>query len=291
MSQLGGRVDAFLDEFFHLYPVSATAIGMHAVDGEWPDLTEAGRAARIVFADRWELELRGLADGDLTPDERIDRDLLRSEVAALRFDETELREDAWDALGYVYLLGGGIFPLLARDFAPLATRLGSVASRLEGVRAVLVGARHELGSIPSRPPSRLHTEMARKQLPGIVALAEDAVAQAVARARKGEGPTLVECKTYRYRGHSRSDPKKYRTKEEEKHWHDRDPITLFSAYLVSTAGWKKEEVDEVQAEVNREIAEAEDFAVNKSPYPKPEEVYEDVYAGWKEGKYGLTRIV
>ena len=52
MSQLGGRVDAFLDEFFHLYPVSATAIGMHAVDGEWPDLTEAGRAARIAFADR-----------------------------------------------------------------------------------------------------------------------------------------------------------------------------------------------------------------------------------------------
>jgi uncharacterized protein (DUF885 family) len=191
MSQLGGRVDAFLDEFFHLYPVSATAIGMHAVDGEWPDLTEAGRAARIAFADRWELELRGLADGDLTPDERIDRDLLRSEVAALRFDETELREDAWDALGYVYLLGGGIFPLLARDFAPLATRLGSVASRLEGVRAVLVGARHELGSIPSRPPSRLHTEMARKQLPGIVALAEDAVAQAEAAADQAEIAELL----------------------------------------------------------------------------------------------------
>ena len=191
MSQLGGRVDAFLDEFFHLYPVSATAIGMHAVDGEWPDLTEAGRAARIAFADRWELELRGLADGDLTPDERIDRDLLRSEVAALRFDETELREDAWDALGYVYLLGGGIFPLLARDFAPLATRLGSVASRLEGVRAVLVGARHELGSIPSRPSSRLHTEMARKQLPGIVALAEDAVAQAEAAADQAEIAELL----------------------------------------------------------------------------------------------------
>jgi len=54
MSQLGGRVDAFLDEFFHLYPVSATAMGMHAVDGEWPDLTEAGRAARVAFTDRWE---------------------------------------------------------------------------------------------------------------------------------------------------------------------------------------------------------------------------------------------
>ena len=191
MSQFGGRVDAFLDEFFHLYPVSATAMGMHALDGEWPDLTAAGRAARVAFTDRWELDLRSLADGDLTPDERIDRDLLRSEVAALRFDETELREDAWDPLGYVYLLGGGIFPLLARDFAPLATRLTSVASRLQGVRAALLGARRDLASMPGRPPSRLHTEMAIKQLPGIVALADDAVAQAEAATDQPEIAELL----------------------------------------------------------------------------------------------------
>ena len=177
MSQFGGRVDALLDEFFHLYPVAATATGMHALDGEWPDLSAAGRAARLAFVDRWESELRALADRDLTPDERIDRDLLRSELAALCFDETELREDAWDALGYVYLLGGGIFPLLAREFAPLATRLTSVAARLEGVPAVLAAARTELGSRPVRPPSRLHTETAIKQLPGILALVEDAVVQ------------------------------------------------------------------------------------------------------------------
>jgi uncharacterized protein (DUF885 family) len=182
MSQFGGRVDEFLDEFFHLYPVAATATGMHAVDGEWPDLSEAGRASRLNFVDRWSGELRALADTDLTPDERLDRDLLVSELAALAFDETELREDAWDPLGYVYLLGGGIFPLLARDFAPLATRLASVAARLEGVPAVFAAARVDLGSLPGRPPSRLHTEMAIKQLPSIVALAEDAVAQADAAA-------------------------------------------------------------------------------------------------------------
>ena len=182
MSQFGGRVDEFLDEFFHLYPVAATATGMHAVDGEWPDLSEAGRAARSNFADRWTKEFRGFADADLTQDERLDRDLLLSELAALLFDEIELREDSWDPLGYVYLLGGGIFPLLARDFAPLATRLVSVAARLEGVPAVLAAARADLGSLPGRPPSRLHTEMAIKQLPGIVALAEDAVAQADAAA-------------------------------------------------------------------------------------------------------------
>ncbi|HEX7490970.1 MAG TPA: DUF885 domain-containing protein [Candidatus Limnocylindrales bacterium] len=182
MSQFAGRVDAFLDEFFHLYPVAATAMGMHAVDGEWPDLSAAGRAARLAFADRWELELRTFADGDLTLDERIDRDLLRSEVAALCFDDTELREDVWDALGIVYLLGGGVFPLLAREFAPLSDRLTSVAARLEGVSALLTAAMHELGSMPTRPPSRLHTEMAIKQLPGIAALVEDAVGQAEAAA-------------------------------------------------------------------------------------------------------------
>ena len=83
MSQFAERVDAFLDEFFRLYPVSATAAGMHAVDGEWPDLSEAGRAARLAFVDRWEAELRAMPDGPLTADERIDRDLLLSELAAL----------------------------------------------------------------------------------------------------------------------------------------------------------------------------------------------------------------
>jgi uncharacterized protein (DUF885 family) len=182
MPQFAGRVDVFLDEFFHLFPVAATSTGMHAVDGEWPDLSDAGRAARLAFADRWDSKLSGFAEAALTPDERIDRDLLLSELAALRFDETELRESAWDALGYVYLLGGGIFPLLAREFAPLPARLASVASRLEGVPAVLAAARSELGSMPGRPPARLHTEMAIKQLPGIVALIEDAVARADAAA-------------------------------------------------------------------------------------------------------------
>ena len=182
MSQFTARVGVFLEEFFPLFPVAATATGMHAYDGDWPDLSEEGRAARLAFADRWQAEMRTFPDDALTSDERIDRDLVLSEMAALHFDETELRESAWDALGYVYLIGGGIFPLLARDFAPLAARLTSVASRLEGVRAVVYGSHRELGCLPDRPPSLLHTEMAIKQLPGIIALAEDAVAQAEAAA-------------------------------------------------------------------------------------------------------------
>jgi uncharacterized protein (DUF885 family) len=178
MSEFTERVEAFLAEFFRLYPVAATASGNHDHDGEWPDLSEAGRERRIEFADRWQAQLRAMPDVSLSADERIDRELLLGELAALRFDEAELREWAWDPLSYVYLMGGGIFPLLARDFAPLATRLKSVAQRLERLPSIVEGAKAGLGRVNARPVSSLHLDMALRQLPGITSLAEDAVAQA-----------------------------------------------------------------------------------------------------------------
>ncbi|MGD0862203.1 MAG: DUF885 domain-containing protein [Candidatus Limnocylindrales bacterium] len=182
MAVFAERVDAFLGDFFRLYPVAATAVGNHAFDGDWPDLSDWGQAERLAFIDDWSAELRAIPDGSLTPDERIDRDLLVSELAALRFDEADLREGSWDPLSYVYLIGGGIFPLLARDFEPLATRLGSVASRLERLPAVLTAARGQLGRINSRPVSTLHLEMALRQLPGIGSLVDDTLARASAAA-------------------------------------------------------------------------------------------------------------
>jgi pyruvate dehydrogenase E1 component alpha subunit len=117
-----------------------------------------------------------------------------------------------------------------------------------------------------------------------------AVAEAVARARRGEGPTLIECKAYRYRGHSRSDPRKYRTKEEEQFWHDRDPIKQFSELLEKERIMTPDEIEALQKEVDAELGEAEKFALEESPYPDPSEVYDDVYYGWKRGTYGLERI-
>jgi uncharacterized protein (DUF885 family) len=180
VAEFADRVDALLGDFFRLYPVAATAVGNHAFDGAWPDLTEAGKTGRLAFIDDWTAELAAMADASLTPDERIDRDLLISELAALRFDEADLREGSWDPLSYVYLIGGGIFPLLARDFAPLSVRLASVASRLEHVPAVVKAAKAQLGTINGRPVSTLHLDMAQKQLPGLSALADDAIAQATA---------------------------------------------------------------------------------------------------------------
>jgi uncharacterized protein (DUF885 family) len=182
MSEFGARVEALLGDYFRLYPVVATAIGNHDHDGKWPDLSEAGREARLRFVAGWDAQLRALPEASLSIDERIDREILLGELAALRFDEVELREWAWDPLSYVYLMGGGIFPLLARDFAPLAVRLKSVASRLEHLAAVIDGAKANLGRVNAQPVSALHLEIAIRQLPGIGSLAEDALAQARAAA-------------------------------------------------------------------------------------------------------------
>lgn len=176
MSDFTARLDAFFAEYFRLSPIHATDAGMHDHDDRWPDLTEAGRRARLDFIDRWEAELGGFHQAALDDGEDVDRQVLLLELAAQRFAEEDLREETWSPLEWVYLLGGGIFPLLAREFAPAAVRLASVAGRLEGIPAVLDAAREALATDAGRPVSRLHTETALKQLSGVGELIEDALA-------------------------------------------------------------------------------------------------------------------
>ena len=179
MSDFERRFAAFFDEFVALQPVAATAAGDHRHDDRWPDATEAGRQARLAFIDRWLVEFRGLPGTELTAGDAIDRDLLVLELEAERFAETELRDETWDPLQWVYLAGDGIFPLIARDFAPLAERLASVAGRLEGLPALLDGARVALeGPGDGRPVGRFQTEKALEQLPGIGELIDDALGEA-----------------------------------------------------------------------------------------------------------------
>jgi len=101
--------------------------------------------------------------------------------------------------------------------------------------------------------------------------------KAVERARKGEGPTLIECKTYRHKGHSRVDPAKYRPKEEVKEWLAKDPVKCFKEKLLQTNALTESEIQQIEKEVSAEIEEAVKFA-KESPYPAPEEALEDVYA-------------
>jgi uncharacterized protein (DUF885 family) len=178
MPDFPARLEAFLAEFFRLNPTFATAIGEHAHDDRWPDLTAAGRAERAAFDERWLAEFGAMSA--LSPDEAIDRDLLVEELEAARFAETELREDAWNPLEWVYLVGDGLFTLSAREFAPLADRLASVAGRLERLPALLDAARETLVGHAGRPVGRLQTETALNQLPGIGELIDDALAAAEA---------------------------------------------------------------------------------------------------------------
>jgi pyruvate dehydrogenase E1 component alpha subunit len=100
---------------------------------------------------------------------------------------------------------------------------------------------------------------------------------AVARARAGDGPTLIEAKTYRTRGHSRSDRNRYRTREEIETWKQRDPIALLESEIVALGLAAQEEIAAIADEVRVEMAEAVDFAM-KSPTPNPADVTRDVYS-------------
>lgn len=106
---------------------------------------------------------------------------------------------------------------------------------------------------------------------------KESVKKAVERARKGEGPTLLECRAYRYYGHSRSDPRAYRTKEEEKEWRDRDAINAFIKKVVEAGLLSEEECGAIQSEANKEIEDAVKFA-KESPWPNAQEVTQDLFA-------------
>lgn len=104
----------------------------------------------------------------------------------------------------------------------------------------------------------------------------EAIEEASERARKGEGPTLLDIRTYRYKGHSMSDPQKYRTKEEVSEWMEQDPIEHCLNVIKENKWLSQKELDEIDEWVKKEVQESIDFAEN-SPYPEGSELYEDVY--------------
>src|SRR5579864_6142242 len=119
--------------------------------------------------------------------------------------------------------------------------------------------------------------------PGITVDGNDVVAvyrvatEAINRARTGGGPTLIECKTYRWYGHSEIDPAKYRDPQEVEYWKSKDPIVFMENYLRKQNLWsddfKKKILDDFQVELDAAIEFAE-----KSPYPEPEEALDHVYS-------------
>ena len=103
-----------------------------------------------------------------------------------------------------------------------------------------------------------------------------AVEAAADRARRGDGPTLLEFRTYRYKGHSMSDPAKYRTKEEVQEYKDRDPIEFVRAKILDNKWASAEDLKAVDDKIKQDVLGYVKFA-EESPYPDTSEAYKDVY--------------
>jgi TPP-dependent pyruvate/acetoin dehydrogenase alpha subunit len=105
----------------------------------------------------------------------------------------------------------------------------------------------------------------------------EAMQMAIARARSGQGPTLIECKTYRWYGHSEIDPAKYRQKEEVEAWKKKDPIVRFQKVLIDKKLLTEAKKTEIAADITKEINDAVEFA-EQSPYPDASELSDHVWA-------------
>lgn len=103
-----------------------------------------------------------------------------------------------------------------------------------------------------------------------------AVEKAAERARKGDGPTLLEFRTYRYKGHSMSDPAKYRTKEELEEYKAKDPIEQVRAVILASKFATEAELEAIDKKIKEEVEASVKFA-EESPYPSADEAFKDVY--------------
>ena len=155
-AQLAGAV---LDELLERQPEAATALGDHRFDDRLTDSTSSALDDEARWVGRRLGDLRALDRSALGPDERVDAELLTTQLELRRFELEELREHEWDPLAANP--GNGVYTLLARDFAPLGDRLRSVAGRLAEVPAALETSRRSLDGMP-----RVHVETAIGQFTG-----------------------------------------------------------------------------------------------------------------------------
>lgn len=232
----------------------------------------------------------------------------RSKGGSLHMIDTEL-----GFLGANGIVGGGI-PIAGGAALQQKRRgQGGVAVSFFGDGAVNQGAFHEVlnlcslwrlpaifvcennlyGEFTAQAEQSPVTEVAQRAvayaMPGLrcdgndVLAVRDTVAQAVARARAGQGPSLVEATTYRHRGHYEGDMCTYRPEGELEEWLERDPVITFPARLRSEFGVAESELEAVRERVERRLDEAAEFAA-AGTHPDPEQAVEDVYVDSIDGK-------
>ena len=173
----------YLDERAERHPVTATGLGDHRFDARLPDPSAQALEAERRALDGWATWLAAIDQGALSAEHRVDAAMMEGSVARRAFEIGELREHTWNPLQANP--GKAIYQLLARDFAPLPDRLGSVAGRLAEIPAVLTEARRQLGRMP-----RVHLETAIGQFDGTIALVSKEI-DAALEAAPARGPELA----------------------------------------------------------------------------------------------------
>ena len=209
-------------------------------------------------------------------------------------------------LGANAIVGGGIPIAVGAALASKMQKNGKIAVSFFGDSATNEGVFHEalnfaavwklpvvfvcenngFGiSVPqweSTAVKDLSVRAASYNIPGVTVDGNDVLAiaeafdKAAERARAGEGPTLIECKTYRWMGHWTGDPQPYRTREEVEEWKKKCPIKRLREYLIENGMATAEELDAMEKKATELADEAEEFALN-SPEPDPAHVLDDVF--------------
>ncbi len=162
----------YISDLPNLSPVTATLIGDHSADDELDRVDAESREERRILLNEYLHALSRIDRDQLSRANQVDAELLSQEVESSLWALEQLQEWAWDPLYYVNISGSAVYGLLARDFAPVETRLVSVASRLEQLPRFLEQARSSLQ--PGRVP-RIHAETAVQQNPGLLSIIETMV--------------------------------------------------------------------------------------------------------------------
>ena len=165
----------YLDDRAERHPDAATGLGDHRFDARLPDRSAQALAGERRALDGWAGRLDALDRGALSAEHQVDAAMMADSIARRVFEIDELREHTWNPL--LSNPGKAIYQLLARDFAPLPDRLGSVAGRLAEVPGVLAEARRQLGRMP-----RVHLETAIGQFDGTIAMVTNEIDTALEAA-------------------------------------------------------------------------------------------------------------
>lgn len=162
----------WLDELASSSPVYGTALGDHRFDGELPDVSNAGRAARMAQVKATQGRIAALDRATLSRDNQVDAAMISESLAFETFQTEKLESWAWDPLVYSGLTGGALYGLMAREFAPVPERLISAAARMEKFSALLAETRKQL--VAERVPP-IHAQTYSAQNGGAVSIIDSLI--------------------------------------------------------------------------------------------------------------------